>query len=618
MIPSLPELLLTSSVLILGVTALRYLLRGRVSPRLQYALWALVLVRLLVPLPVTVQSHASVMYPAREAVHYVQTHAPSRTSAPGNGGLDTPAPAPAQAGAPASGAAAPEPAARSFPAAALPILWAVGAISVGAWFALSNLRFSAMLRRRRVSLDGRFAGLPLPVYAVDGLSSPCLFGLFRPAVYLPEHCLDNEAALRHILAHELTHWRQKDVFWSLLRGVCLALYWFDPLVWLAAVLSRRDCELSCDAGAIRRIGEDERIAYGRTLLSLMARSTGPGTLLCAATTMSAGARSRRERIALIARRPRMKAATVALTVLLALLCAACTFTGAPEDSGSGEGLRNDDFPGKVLYEVYGLTIPVPEEALDGLVVRTGEDADLEGRGMGLISLYDKTAWEDTLTEYGEEGGGWIISLTVMSEASYEQYLMNDSSGLYCFARDDEGNYFFRCTPTDVRIMDDARRDATQDIADELMNDFFQANKDRLVSISPSDFFSREYTFDSVEHRYVTFAPYGAARPERWGIVLSHPMRNGDGAIWCVDRWVDDNGGTYPYFPDPAQPSREYYADLQRAYDENPADHADLTDPEALARQFLTGYLGLGADVGEIVEVSETPPEWFTESVRRNK
>ena len=75
---------------------------------------------------------------------------------------------------------------------------------------------------------------PLPVYLSDGLTSPCLFGLFRPAVYLCDGALTSQAGLDMALAHELAHWRAGDRFWALLRLACCAVHWFDPLVWLGA------------------------------------------------------------------------------------------------------------------------------------------------------------------------------------------------------------------------------------------------------------------------------------------------------------------------------------------------------------------------------------------------
>lgn len=81
---------------------------------------------------------------------------------------------------------------------------------------------------------------PLPVYLVEGLSSPCLFGLFRPAIYLTPEAVENETVLRHVLAHEATHYAHKDHIWSALRCTALALHWYNPLVWLAVSLSKAD------------------------------------------------------------------------------------------------------------------------------------------------------------------------------------------------------------------------------------------------------------------------------------------------------------------------------------------------------------------------------------------
>ena len=97
-----------------------------------------------------------------------------------------------------------------------------------------------------------------------------------------------------------------------------------------AALSRQDCELACDEGAIRRLGEGERLPYGRTLVDMIA--AGRNSLLNTATTMTGGKRKVRERIKLIARRPKTVLA-VALALIVILVCAVgCTFTGAPEKS----------------------------------------------------------------------------------------------------------------------------------------------------------------------------------------------------------------------------------------------------------------------------------------------
>ena len=167
---------------------------------------------------------------------------------------------------------------------------------------------------------------PLPVYEVEGLPSPCLAGLFRPAVYLTPAVAGDPRRERHVLAHELTHARHLDPLWGLIRCLCLTIYWFDPLVWIAAHASRSDCELACDEGALRRLGEGERIPYGETLLSLI--PVGRSDPMLSATTMTAGKRQLRERVRRIASGSRPAAMAVfAVLCAVSILCAA-TFTGS--------------------------------------------------------------------------------------------------------------------------------------------------------------------------------------------------------------------------------------------------------------------------------------------------
>lgn len=322
------EILLTSSVLILALTALRFALQGRICSRLQYALWLLAALRLLVPVSIGT-SPVSVLGAAEAIPAYVE----ARQSAGDAPAADenTPFPVPVQdlpmeALYPPQ-TALPEPAPPA-PETVLRWVWLGGAAGFGLWLLAANLRFGAQLRRSRWKLykaDG-----PVPVYVSGAAETPCLFGLLRPAIYLPPSCAEEPTVLRHALAHERAHYRHGDHLWALVRCLCLALYWFDPLVWLAAALSRRDGELSCDESALAALGEEERISYGRTLLALAVRRSGPSPLLHTATTMSMGAGGLKERIRLIAQKPRTLWPAAALAVGSAALLAACTFAGTPE------------------------------------------------------------------------------------------------------------------------------------------------------------------------------------------------------------------------------------------------------------------------------------------------
>ena len=272
------EWAITSSVLILVVLVLRRLLVGRISLRLQYGLWALVLVRLLLPVNL-----------GGTSISILNTVEPTRAQLPnpvvGYLDIDTqqlsvvePDPSPTvgeqqehgqqdrdqwQAEMDAAGTETDTPITLG---TVLLGIWAVGAVSMGLWLLWVNVHFAQRLHRSRVPLMAEHC--PRPVYMTGATQTPCLFGLFRPCIYVTEEVTADKTVLRHSLAHELTHFRHGDHIWAALRGLCLALHWYNPLVWLAASISQRDGELCCDEATVKTLGEGERAAYGRTLLAV--------------------------------------------------------------------------------------------------------------------------------------------------------------------------------------------------------------------------------------------------------------------------------------------------------------------------------------------------------------
>lgn len=330
------EILLTSSALILALLVLRRIFRDRISCRVRYALWALVLARLLVPvsLPAADFSVLSVSQPARsEAAARLEENdvyvLPLREDPISYASVVPPRWTdilPIE-GHPVVSEDEKTLVTYAFTLEeALDLVWKTGMAAMALWLILSNLRFRRMLQKRRVPLE--FPDCKRPVYLVEGgLTSPCLFGLIRPAVYLTPAALEDREGLCHILAHEESHARQGDPVWSLLRGVCLTVYWFDPLVWLAARAAKEDCELSCDELALKALGEEERVPYGRTLLRLIPVKRFAGGVMLTATTMTSDKKRLAERITRIAENRKMKrTALFALLTAAALVCSA-TFTG---------------------------------------------------------------------------------------------------------------------------------------------------------------------------------------------------------------------------------------------------------------------------------------------------
>lgn len=328
------EWIATSSVLLLGVIGLRFLLKGKISLRLQYGLWALVLLRLLIPF--SFDSRISIMNLFPEAPALEQTvgyisfyHPPTATP------HFSPAPSDIQEETSAAPEQTPLPQQMhtGTPVTLESVLlgvWFAGMALTGCVLVGTNLHFSVRLRRSRKAVD--LPECPLPVYISSCVATPCLCGLRSPKIYLPPDY--NIQCLDHILTHELTHWRHGDHIWSLLRCACLLLHWYNPLVWFAAILSKQDAELACDEAVLRKLGDTQRAAYGKTLIEMSCIKQNAGNLFIAATTMVTTKKSLKERITMIAKKPKTAIITLICVILIATVAIGCTFTGAEDPQES--------------------------------------------------------------------------------------------------------------------------------------------------------------------------------------------------------------------------------------------------------------------------------------------
>ena len=342
----LQEWVFTAVFLILVVLALRAALGRRMSAGLRYGLWAVVLVRLLVPVQLFTSPIAGTWVVTERRTEQVfdgveKFYNPNEDDvlnslggqAGPSGTLTTFPDAPGAPDVP-DAPAPPAPPDLTRAPAWLGWAWLAGSAAVAVVLLLSNLRFYWRLRQERVPLDE--ADLPLRVYTSAGLPSPCLFGIPRPAVYITPDVAADPAMLRHVLAHEYTHYKHGDHIWSLLRCAALAVHWWNPLVWLAAVLSQRDGELSCDEGTLKRLGDGERAAYGSTLLALVTAKPRPGDLFRCATTMAGDKKSLKERVTRIAQAPkRVLWAVIVAVAVTALACVPAFGQWTPAEPSDG-------------------------------------------------------------------------------------------------------------------------------------------------------------------------------------------------------------------------------------------------------------------------------------------
>ena len=247
---------LTLSALIAAVLLVRAAFKNRVPKRLIYALWLVVLLKLCLP----GTAYALPLLPAEQTAAVQQTEAPAQPAP----AAQQPAQAAAQPQTPAQQPAS-QPQEAAKPAAAMPlvtepvlVIWFCGSALLGLWLLLTWLVFTVRLRRSRRFLGRRGR---VRIYAAGSISSPCLAGLI-PAVYLTEDVVQSDAA-ELILRHELTHLRHLDPLWSFCRAAAVTVYWWNPFVWLAALISGRDAELACDEAVAAKLSPAQRVAYAR-------------------------------------------------------------------------------------------------------------------------------------------------------------------------------------------------------------------------------------------------------------------------------------------------------------------------------------------------------------------
>ncbi len=293
-----------AGALVLVVLAAQRLLARRLPPRWRYALWLIVLARLL--LPVSVPSPASVFNflhvpttPGTRNEGLPPRLAPAfAPGAPGAAAQPDFSAAPAvDSGQPAASDASPpaldpvETASAAAPPSAPPLgwrrlaawLWLAGVVGFAAVLAVQTIGLARRLRQTVPITEERLLrlleacraemGVPRPVGLCEtaAVSSPALCGVFRPRLLLPRGLAGrlSQPELRHVLLHELAHLKRHDLALNWLATALQVLHWFNPLVWLAGARMRADRELACDALALEAAGEAEKQAYGETILRLL-------------------------------------------------------------------------------------------------------------------------------------------------------------------------------------------------------------------------------------------------------------------------------------------------------------------------------------------------------------
>jgi beta-lactamase regulating signal transducer with metallopeptidase domain len=260
------ETLAWTGVLIAAVLLARRPVARLCGPQVAYALWALPLIRLVLP-PLTLpawMAPAPAAAPVAEQATRAALAEPlawQAESVPAT--FTVAAPPPAEPGFDLLAQIAALPLAE-----ALLLLW-LGGAGVFLW-----RRFAAYFALRDELLaEGReVGGIPARLGAIrlvetPGTRAPIAFGVLDPVIALPPGfmALPDRRARDLALAHELAHHRGLDLVINIAVQPLFALHWFNPLGHYGWLALRRDQEAACDARVIAASTSEERAAYARLI-----------------------------------------------------------------------------------------------------------------------------------------------------------------------------------------------------------------------------------------------------------------------------------------------------------------------------------------------------------------
>lgn len=358
----------------------------------------------------------------------------------------------------------------------------IGAVCVLLWFAFSNFRFRKKLRAGRIEeisgdLKEMYLNLcrerkvrPVPVYFTDPVPGACLVGVFRPYIVLPVITAPED--VKNVLTHEICHLKNRDHIWNIQRMLCCAIHWFNPLVWLAASMSRTDSELRCDDRVTEAMDEQERKDYANVLVYAAARKNMPGIGVMATGMTMTGKRLKNRVVAVIQNRKPIRAFAI-IFIAVAFICFVGAFatsetrlpwlTSFPDNFEANNWTLDEE-----MLHYYA----EDQEALDSFGVGVWESASLKEKGsqtpFSLKSNDEGTEW--IMTDSGED------LIMVYDGQGTLQNLLNNKSGV-------DDSTFVQITDLDTPMekMTELYPEQLDEIVGEYVSHFLYSFRPDLIS-----------------------------------------------------------------------------------------------------------------------------------------
>lgn len=356
-VDALVQVALYSAAITAGILLFRFMFKRHISPRLQYLMWWLLILRLIIPVTPDIGLHLGLQdIPLKQAHQAEPSNALPSNAAPSDAApvLDV---APASVPNTQSSYESVAPAVQPDDTPALPqhtepakgidwysiafIAWLLGAIGFLGWLIFVKLRYYESLQHLMAGGPREVYELydkcckelgvkPLPLWIVNKSMSPGIAFFGEPVLLVPLSLCNDESRLRFALLHELTHKKRGDHYMTLLLNILRAVYWFDPVVHFAFSELRADMESACDSDVLAYIGHEQKRGYLTVILDMFSYDTEP--ILGMSQIRSKRMAKRRMKGAFMKNRtsPAFRAITLCIALIMSLCCFTTACQSAPE------------------------------------------------------------------------------------------------------------------------------------------------------------------------------------------------------------------------------------------------------------------------------------------------
>lgn len=282
------ETSLMASILVGFILCIKVLFRNKLTPRWQYMLWIVLMIRLLLPWSpdssysiYSLLSYSSSVsevipknMPATENI--VNIESDRKVELESNSKMVT------KTSEPEVKVSSEKQTTFSLYKLAL-YVWLAGGIILAAITFLTNRRLYSYIKKQPDITDEQVTTVfnrckqsmkmkkAVSLRLAGKIASPTVFSFFRPKVLLSKKHMKvlNEQQLQYVFYHELAHIKRNDVAVNWIMYSLIILNWFNPILWYAYFCMREDQELACDAYALTFIDKEEQIAYGHTIITLL-------------------------------------------------------------------------------------------------------------------------------------------------------------------------------------------------------------------------------------------------------------------------------------------------------------------------------------------------------------